>query len=55
MTKMSQGNKKIIARKIPATNNKVYVRMGSLGFSKKYWQPIIKFWSVEVLVCETVL
>ena len=27
---MSQGNKKIVTRKMPATNNKVLVRTGSL-------------------------
>ena len=54
MTKMSQGNKKITTRKIPATNNKVLVRTGSLRFFKKYRQPIIKFWSVPVPVRETV-
>ena len=32
MTTTSQGNKKIITRKIPATNNKVLVRTGSLHF-----------------------
>ena len=52
MTKMSQGNKKITTRKIPATNNKVLVRTGSLRFFKKYRQPIIKFWSVPVPVRE---
>ena len=56
MTKMSQGNKKITTREIPATNNEVLVRTGSLRFLnfKKYWQPIIKFWSVPVPVRETV-
>ena len=29
MTKMSQGNKKTTARKIPATNNKILVRTGT--------------------------
>ena len=53
MTTMSQGNKKI-TRKIPATNNKVLVRTGSLCFFKKYRQPSIKFWSVPVPVRETV-
>ena len=54
MTALSQGNKKITARKIPATNNKVLVRTGSLRFFKKYWQPIETFWSVPVPVRETV-
>ena len=52
MTTMSQGNKKISARKIPATNNKVLVPTGSLRFFKKYRQPIEKFWSVPVPVRE---
>ena len=39
MTTVSQGNKKII---------------GSLGFFKKYQQPMIKFWSVPVLLRKTV-
>ena len=30
MTKMSQGNKKITTRKIPATNNKILVCTGKL-------------------------
>ena len=30
MTTMSQGNKKIVTRKMPATNNKVLVRTGNL-------------------------
>ena len=51
---MSQGNKKITTRKIPAMNNKVLVRTGSLHFFKKYRQPVIKFWSVPVPVRETV-
>ena len=54
MTKISQGNKKITTRKIPATNNKVLVHTGSLLFFKKYQQPIIKFWSVLAPVRETV-
>ena len=54
MTKISQGNKKVTTRKIPATNNKVLVRTGSLLFFKKYGQPIIKLWFVPVLVRETV-
>ena len=54
MATMSQGNKKIITRKISATNNKVLVCRGSLRFFKKYRQPIIKFWSVQVPVRETV-
>ena len=54
MTTMSQGNKKITTRKIPATNNKVLVRTGSLHFFKKYQQPIINFWSVPILVRKTV-
>ena len=53
MTKMPQGNKKI-TRKIPATNNKVLVRTGSLRFFKKYRQPIIKFCSAMVPVHKTV-
>ena len=51
---MSQGNKKITTRKIQATNNKVLVSTGSLHFLEKYWQPIIKCWSVPVPVNETV-
>ena len=51
---MSQGNKKITTRKIPATNNKVLFRTGSLRFFKKYRQPIIKLWSVPVPARETV-
>ena len=35
MTTMSQGNKKITTRKIPATNNKVLVHTGSLRFSQE--------------------
>ena len=35
MTTMSQGNKKITTRKIPATNNKVLVRTGSFHFSQE--------------------
>ena len=54
MTTMSQRNKKITTRKIPATDIKVLVRTGSLRFFKKYRQPIIKFWSVPVPVRETV-
>ena len=54
MTTMSQGNKKITTRKARAMNNKALVRTGSLGFFRKYWQPIIKFWLVPVLVRETV-
>ena len=54
MTTMSQGNKKITTRKIPATNNKVLVCTGSLRFFKKHRQPIEKFWLVPVLVRETV-
>ena len=54
MTKISQGNKKITTRKIPATNNKVLVRTGSLLFFKEYGQPIIKLWFVPVPVRETV-
>ena len=50
MTTMSQRNKKIIIRKIPATNNKVLVRTGSLRFFNKYRQPIEKCWSVPVPV-----
>ena len=40
MTKISQGNKKITTRKIPATNNKFLV---CTAFFKKYQQPIVKF------------
>ena len=54
MITMSKGNKKITKRKLPATNNKVLVRTGSLHFFKKYRQPVIKFWSVPVPVRETV-
>ena len=54
MTTMSQRNKKITTRKIPATDIKVLVRTGSLRFFKKCRQPIIKFWSVPVPVRETV-
>ena len=32
---MSQGNKKITKRKIPAANNKVLVRTGSFHFSQE--------------------
>ena len=53
MTKISQGNK-TMTRKITATNNKVLVRTGSLLFFKKYWQPIIKFWSVPLPVHKAV-
>ena len=53
MTTMLQGNKKI-TRKIPATNNKVFVCTCSLSFFKKYQQLIEIFWSVPVPVCETV-
>ena len=56
MTTMSLRNKKIRTRKIPVTNNKVLVGIGSLCFFKKCRQPIEKFWSVPVLapVRETV-
>ena len=54
MTKISQGHKRITTRKILATNNKVLVRTSSLLFFKKYQQPIIKVWSVPVLICETI-
>ena len=54
MTTMSQGNKKVTTRKIPATNNNFLVHTGSLCFFKKYRQPIEKFWSVLVSVGETV-
>ena len=54
MTTMSQVNKKMATRKIPATNNKVLFRTSSLRFFKKYRQPIIKFWSVPIPVRETV-
>ena len=53
MTTMSQGNKKI-TRKMPPANNNVLVRTGSSCFFMKYWQPIIKFWSVPVPLRETV-
>ena len=53
MTKIWQGNKKI-TRKILATNNEMFIHTGSFHFFKKYWQPIIKFWSVLVLVHKTV-
>ena len=43
MTTISQGNKKITTRKIPAMNNKVLVHTGSLRFFKKYRQPISLF------------
>ena len=52
MTTMSQRNKKILTRKIPAMNNKVLVHTGS--FFKKYRQPIIKLWSAPVPVRKTV-
>ena len=59
MTKMSQGNKKIKARKVPATKKGFLIRTGSLIqpvlFLKKYRQPIIKFWPIPVAVHETVL
>ena len=54
MTTMSQADKKIATRKIPATNNKVLIRTGSLRFFKKYGQPIERFWSVPVPVHETI-
>ena len=54
MITMSKGNKKITKRKLPATNNKVLVRTGSLHIFKKYRQPLIKFWSILVPVCGTV-
>ena len=54
MTTIPQRNKKITTRKIPAANNKLLVRTSSLRFFKKYWQPIEKFWSVPILVRETV-
>ena len=54
MTKMSQGNKKITIRKIPAMNNKILVHASSLHFFKKYQQPIEKFWLVPVPVRVTV-
>ena len=44
-TKMSQENKKITTRKIPATNNTILVRTGSLRFFKKYRQPVSKKFS----------
>ena len=53
MTAMSQGNKKITSRKIPATN-KVLVHTGSLRFFKKYQLPITKFSLVPLPVRETV-
>ena len=52
MTTMSQGNKKI--RKIAEMNNKALVHTGRLCFFRKYWQPIMKFWSVPVPVGKTV-
>ena len=48
MTTMSQGNKKVTTRIIPATNNKVLVCTGTLRFFKKYRKPIEKFWLVPV-------
>ena len=48
MTTMSQGNKKITTRKIPATNNTALICTGTLRFFKKYRQPIEKFWLVPV-------
>ena len=54
MTKISQGNKKITTRKVPATNNKIFVLTGSFHFFKKYRQPIITFWSVPVPARDTV-
>ena len=55
---MSQGNKKIKTRKVPATKKGFLIRAGSLIqpvlFFKKYRQPIIKFWPVPVAVHETV-
>ena len=54
MTTIPQRNKKITTRKIPAANNKLLVRTGTLRFFKKYRQPIEKFWSVPVPVRETV-
>ena len=53
MTKISQGNKKT-TRKIPATNNKIFVRTGSFHIFKKHRQPIFYNWSVPVPVRETV-
>ena len=52
--KYHKETKKITRRKIPAKNNKVLVRTGSLLFFRKYWQPIIKFWSVPVPIRETI-
>ena len=52
MTTMSQGNKKVITRKIPAMNNKGLFHTGS--FFKKYRQPIIKLWLAPVPVRKTV-
>ena len=54
MITMSKGNKKITKRKLPATNNKVLVRTGSLHIFKKYRQSLIKFWSILVPVRGTV-
>ena len=57
MTKMSQGNKKIKARKVPATKEEFFITTSSLiqpAPFKKYRQPIIKFWPVLVPVHETV-
>ena len=56
VTKMTQVNQ-TIARKIPATN-KILVHTGSLiqpvCFLNKHWQPILRIWSLPVLVCKTV-
>ena len=44
---MSQGNKKIKARKVPATKEEFFIPTSSLiqpAPFKKYRQPIIKFW-----------
>ena len=54
MATMSQRNKKITTKKIPATNKNVLVLASSLRFFKKYRQPIEKFWSVPVPARETV-
>ena len=54
MTTLSQRPKTITTKKIPATNNKVLARTGSLHFFKKYWQPIEKLWSLPVPVRETI-
>ena len=51
---MSQGNKKITTRKIPAANNKVLVRTGSFHFSQEIPATDYKISSVPGPVHETV-